>query len=312
MELMPLIVMVVVSAVLVAYGLMPAKGDSKKTLLRRLAGQKASDAQKPGEATEKPSAARKIMDKVAPFAMKPVMPKSDEEMSRLRIKLANAGFRRESATGAFLASKTLLAVGVAIGTGMYSWSDGSQTLEIFGMTATGAAVGFWLPNLWLALARSQRGEKIRNGLPDSLDLMVVSVEAGLALDAALLKVSEEMRISHPILAEEMTICTLETQMGIPRAEAMENMATRTGVPEMKALVAIVTQAERFGTSIAKALRNQANTLRVKRQQRAEERAQATTVKLMLPLILFIFPGIFIVLVGPAGIRLVRTLGQTGL
>jgi tight adherence protein C len=110
----------------------------------------------------------------------------------------------------------------------------------------------------------------------------------------------------------MQIASMETQMGVPRAEALENMALRTGVAEMKSLVAIITQAERFGTSIAKALRNQADSMRVKRRQLAEERAQKTAVKLMAPLILFIFPAIFVVLAGPAGIQLVRTLGKGGL
>jgi tight adherence protein C len=155
------------------------------------------------------------------------------------------------------------------------------------------------------MASKQRAEKIRNGLPDSLDLMVISVEAGLGLDAAIQRVGEEMRRVHPELSEEMTIATLETQMGVPRSEALTNLAARTAVPEMKSLVAVVTQAEKFGTSIAKALRTQADSLRIKRRLRAEERAQKTSVKLMLPLILFIFPAMFIVLLGPAMLQIMR-------
>ncbi|UCD28716.1 MAG: type II secretion system F family protein [Planctomycetota bacterium] len=140
---------------------------------------------------------------------------------------------------------------------------------------------------------------------------MVSVEAGLALDAGLQRVSEEMHAVHKELSEEMQIATLETQMGVPRAEALENMARRTGVSEMQALIAVITQAERFGTSVAKALRIQAETLRNKRRLKAEERAQKTAVKLMLPLILFIFPSIFVVLVGPAGLKIAKIFSAGG-
>jgi tight adherence protein C len=139
-----------------------------------------------------------------------------------------------------------------------------------------------------------------------MDLLVISVESGLALDAAIQRVGDEMKIVHPELSEEMQLVTYEGQMGIPRSEALGNMALRTGVPEMQSLVAIISQAEKFGTSVAKALRNQADAMRVKRRQAAEEKAQATTVKLMLPLMLFIFPAIFVVLVGPAALNMIKT------
>ena len=133
--------------------------------------------------------------------------------------------------------------------------------------------------------------------------MVVSVEAGLGLDAALLRVSNEMGKVHPELAEEFMLVNMEIQMGLSRAEALTNLAIRTGVPSLKSLSAMLIQAEKFGTSIAKALRTHADTLRVKRRQEAEERAAKTAVKLILPLILFIFPAIFIVLAGPAVMKL---------
>jgi tight adherence protein C len=132
------------------------------------------------------------------------------------------------------------------------------------------------------------------------------VESGLALDAAIQRVGDEMKNVHPLLSEEFQIATVETQMGIPRAEALGNLAARTGVPEMRSLVSIVNQAERFGTSVASALRNQADALRVKRRQAAEEQAQKTTVKLMLPLIMFIFPAIFVVLAGPAALKIMAS------
>jgi tight adherence protein C len=174
-------------------------------------------------------------------------------------------------------------------------------MNILGALVLGAGLGFMAPNLWLSSVSKKRREKIRHGLADSLDLMVVAVEAGLGLDAALQRVADELSNVHPELTEEIQIAVLEAQMGIPRAEALDNLANRTLVEELRSMVAMINQAERFGTSIARALRNQAEALRVKRRQQAEERAQQCAVKLMLPLILFIFPAIFIVLAGPAAL-----------
>ena len=141
--------------------------------------------------------------------------------------------------------------------------------------------------------------------------MVISVEAGLGLDAAIQRVAKELQHVHVELSEEFVITTMETQMGVRRGEALENMAERSGLTEMKSLVAVINQAEKFGTSIARTLRNQADAMRVKRRQRAEERAQKTAVKLMIPLILFIFPAMMIVLGGPAMIKLVAGLNSAG-
>ena len=179
--------------------------------------------------------------------------------------------------------------------------------NILGLTAFAVAVGLMLPNLWLALAIKSRKEKVSHGMPDSLDLMVVSIEAGLGIDAALKRVSDEMKSVHPELAEELVLTALETQMGLARSEALKNLATRTDVSEMKSLTAMLIQAERFGTSIAKAVRTHADSMRVKRSQQAEERAAKTAVKLIIPLILFIFPALFVVLAGPAMMKLFDTL-----
>ncbi len=295
--------MVVVSTAMIGYSLWPNRRAQMEQLLRRMSGRKREDAQLKSSAKE--SAAQKAMKRLAPIMAKHTMPKSDEEMSTLRVKLANAGFRGDGTPMIFLASKTILGGALLVLSLLLTWSTGQDLKHILGITAFVAGIGFMLPNVWLSLATKQRAEKIRNGLPDSLDLMVITVEAGLGLDAALQRVGEEMRHVHPELSEEMAIATLETQMGVPRSESLNNLATRTGVPEMKSLVAVITQAEKFGTSIAKALRNQADSLRTKRRMKAEERAQKTTVKLMLPLIMFIFPAIFVVLLGPAILQILR-------
>lgn len=310
MQIIILLVLVVISVMLIIYSLLPDRRQDEEKMLRRMSGRKTAtpEALAPDQ---RRSAAAQVMEKVAPIAMKPIMPRSDAEMSTLREKLSQAGYRSESVVRIFLGSKTILGGALAFVALFFAWAKGYDTRQLFGIFATAAGVGFMLPNLWLVLARSQRAEKIRNGLPDSLDLLVVCVESGLALDAGIQRVSEEMRHVHPELSEELQIATLENQMGVPRAEALEHMARRTGVDEMNALVAVITQAERFGTSVSKALRTQGDMLRVKRKLKAEERAQKTTVKLMLPLILFIFPSIFVVLVGPAALQLIKTLGSGG-
>ncbi len=306
-ELILAVVLIVVSVAIVAYSLWPAKKEEEEAILRRMSGKRSATDQEKRAAPE--SAAKKLVRKIAPIAVRPVMPKSDEQISALRVKLSNAGFRRESVVTVFLASKMILAIAMAALGLMYGWRSGQTFQNMFSIGATVGGLGFMLPNLWLMLATSQRSEKVRNGLPDALDLLVISVEAGLGLDAAIQRVGDEMSIVHPELAEEFMITTLETQMSVPRSEALEHMATRTGLGEVKSLVAVVTQAERFGTSVAKALRNQAESMRTKRRQKAEERAQKTSVKLMLPLILFIFPAIGVVLAGPAAIQMIRTMSQ---
>ncbi|MBP7933240.1 MAG: type II secretion system F family protein [Phycisphaerae bacterium] len=310
-QLIILIVLVMISAGLIIYSLLPKRGEEKDKVMRRMTGRSSGSPQAGTDAGRRPSAAKQMLEKVAPIAMKPVMPKNAAQMSTLREKLAQAGYRQEEASRYFLASKTIVGVLLAVVTLFVAWGGGYEAKQLFGFAATAAGLGFLLPNAWLFLARSQRAEKIRNGLPDSLDLLVVSVESGLGLDAGLLRVAEEMRNVHKDLSDEMQIATMETQMGVPRAESLENMARRSGVNEMRAMVAVITQAEKLGTSVAKALRTQADMLRVKRRLKAEERAQKTTVKLMLPLILFIFPSIFVVLVGPAALQLIKTLGSGG-
>lgn len=305
-ELLLLGTLGIASAALIAYALWPKGEIDKDAIKRRMMGKRsvaeASDIQKQA----KESTAQKMLARVAPLAMRPVMPKDESEVSMLRIKLANAGFRKENAPTLFLSSKTVCGVGFALAALALQVSAGKPAMDVITWVIGGGGVGFMLPNAWLWLAKRQRALKIRNGLADSMDLLVISVESGLALDAAIQRVGDEMHVVHPELSEEMRIVSHEGQMGIPRSEALGNMALRTGIPEVKSLVALITQAERFGTSVAKALRNQADAMRLKRKQAAEEAAQKTTVKLMLPLMLFIFPAIFVVLIGPAVLNMIKT------
>ena len=290
----------------IVYALWPDNKEQEDHVKRRMAGRKSTNEIEELREKARESVAHKMVEKVAPLAVKPVMPKDSAEMSKLRLKLCSAGFRSENVSTIFLASKTLMGIGGLIGCGLYAVTAGKPLPDAAGMVIFGAGVCFLLPNFWLSSVSKRRREKIKEGLPDALDLMVVGVEAGLGLDAAIQRVGDELQNVHPPLSEEMHIASLETQMGIPRSEALQNLASRTMVEEVRALVAIINQAEKFGTSIARALRNQGEALRMKRRQAAEERAQQCAVKLMMPLILFIFPSIFIVLVGPAALNFISS------
>ena len=305
--------MILASTGLIVYSFWPKSGDGDDAAIRRrISGRNTSSVDESAiiRKQAKQNVTNKVVKRFAAQAMKPIMPKNAADMSKLRLKLSNAGFRQDNAATMFLASKTFVAASSGVIAGLYAWTSGDTLGGGAGLVVFCTAAGFMAPNLWLMMATSKRMEQIRYGLPDSLDLMVISVEAGLALDAALQRVGDEMHSVHPILSEEFQIVALESQMGIPRAEALTNMANRTGVPEVQSLISIINQAERFGTSISRALRIQADTLRGKRRMAAEERAQKTTVKLMLPLILFIFPAILVVLGGPAALKMMETMKNT--
>jgi tight adherence protein C len=291
---------------LIAYSLVPVRKEERDAIRRRLLGRRSADPEADIRAKAKDSAAKSLVRKADPLLRRIVMPTSDQEQNNLRVKLANAGFRQAQAQTLYLASKTVLAmVGFTIAAAVCV-SKGYSLTNLVGIVAFSAGAGLILPDLWLGRAMASRRTKIRHGLPDTLDLLVVSVESGLGLDAALKRVGEEMGPVHPELSEELCIATMETQMGLRRNEALENLARRTGVDEMRSIVSVVVQAEKFGTSIAKALRNQADAMRVKRRQKAEEKAQQTAVKLMIPLVLFIFPAMGVVLGGPAVISIMRS------
>ncbi len=182
---------------------------------------------------------------------------------------------------------------------------------VFGVTRgwiyIGLAVlaGFVGPNLWLDRQIRRRQKAIRNGLPDALDLLIVSLEAGSSLDHAIMKAGEELTGPHPALADELRLVTTEIRAGKPRLEALKNFADRTKVADVRALVAMLIQTDRFGTSVAQGLRTHAETSRTKRRQIAEERAAKVGVKLVFPLVFFIFPALYVVVLGPAVIRFVR-------
>ncbi|MCX7385280.1 MAG: type II secretion system F family protein [Planctomycetales bacterium] len=244
-----------------------------------------------------------IFNKAAPLLSKPLESKSELEQSDLKTRLANAGYTRHYASQNFLAIKIIsLGVGLLLGGSYGLYSAGFAKNSWMSLVIAGG-IGFFLPELILTLQKWSRQEKIFLQLPDALDLLVVCVEAGLGLDSGLRKVSEELATGAPEVCSELAIANKQLQMGKARREVLHDLGVRTGVDDVRALAAILIQADRFGSSIAQALRVQSDTMRVKRRQMAEEKAAKTAVKMIFPLVLFIFPGIFVILVGPAAIQL---------
>jgi tight adherence protein C len=233
-----------------------------------------------------------------------LLPTSPREMTRIRRRLARAGYYNYGATVIFAAIEVGLPI--VMGAGALVWM-GSRRGVILAVLA--AIIGYLLPGFVLGRMVTKRQRQIRNGLPDALDLLIVCIEAGLALDQALLKVSEELALAHPALAEELQTVTNEVRAGKPRMEAFRNFAERTKVDDVRALVAMLIQTDRFGTSIAQALRTHADTARTTRRQHAEERAAKLGVKLVFPLVFCLFPAMYVVTVGPSAIRILRVLIQ---
>ena len=241
---------------------------------------------------EKPTARVDRLSRVLPT-------KSPQALSRLRRRLTQAGYRDFRAVVVYrvfeVASPLIFGLSALLIRGPYS----SGVWLIVGLAVV---IGFFVPGFVLDYKVAQRKKRIQNGLPDALDLIIVCVEAGASLDAGIAKARDELHLSHPDIADELRVVTLEMQAGMPRIEALRNFAARTKVEDVRSLVAILAQTERFGTNVAQALRTQADTSRTKRRQRAEEKAAKIGVKLVFPLVFCLFPALYVVMLGPAIIQ----------
>lgn len=230
-----------------------------------------------------------------------LLPGSTKDLSNTKLMLVRAGYRRPEAIMVMRGAKLLLPVlfgAIVYFSGVYTANP--MFVWIFALMG-----GFLLPDLWLARRVKNRQNILRKALPDALDLLVVCIEAGLGLDQAFMRVSQELRITHPELCEEIDLVNAQIRIGRTRIEALRELASRTGVDDVKALVAMLIQTDRFGTSISQSLRVHADDMRLKRRQRAEEAAAKTPVKMVPPLVFFIFPALFVVILGPAMITIYR-------
>jgi tight adherence protein C len=231
-----------------------------------------------------------------------VAPRSAKELGKLQQRLVTAGYRGHEALVIFFGIRLTCALGAfAV---MMSSILMRPNLP---MAIGGGALGYLLPSMVLARLAKKRQHRVRLGLPDALDLLVVSVEAGLGLDQAIQRVGDELAFAHPELAGELRMINLELRAGKARPDALRNLATRTGVDDIESLVAMLVQTDKFGTSVAQSLRVHSETVRTKRRQRAEEAAAKTGAKMVFPLVFCIFPSIFVVTIGPAAIKFVQVL-----
>ncbi len=243
-----------------------------------------------------------MLQKLSEAAAQPFMPTSREKMSGMRKKLAEAGIYSPGAIKFVTGSKVIFLFGGLLG----GYITGTITQNMMLYFPLGGIIGYLAPTMWLRFAIKKNQTALTLGLPDALDLMVVCVEAGLTIDAAMQRVGQELALAHPNLSRELGIAHMEMRVGLSRSECLRNLGMRTQNPPLQSLATMLTQADRFGTSIASALRIHADTLRVKRQHAAEELAAKASVKMSFPLVLFIFPSTFIVLAGPTVIGLMRS------
>jgi tight adherence protein C len=235
------------------------------------------------------------------------LPPSTGVASALQLKLLSAGYREQNAGTVFFGLKLLVTAAVTLGMLLFELnSSTSLPLKAMGL-AIAVLAGFRLPDYFLARRIKQRQKLLRKGLPDALDLIVVCAEAGLTIDRSFTNVSHQLALMHPALCEEFSLFTAEISAGLRRKEALENLANRTQESELGKFVAVLTQADRFGTSMADALRTHADYLRMRRRQEAEEKASKVGVKLIFPIFFFIMPCMMLVTVGPAAMAIMRQL-----
>jgi len=265
--------------------------------VRRLAPVTA----KPGRRIPSPSVVwRRLVNRIA--ALVPASPRS---LAQLKQRLIRGGFRNPNAASYFHAIRTVASLLFAAGGLLWAWGSGADRV-VMG-TGAMAAIGYIVPMQVLLFFIRRRQHAIGRGLPNTLDLMVVCVESGLGIDQTTIQVAKELQSAHPEICSEFTVMNLELRAGKRRAEALHNLADRTGVEDLKKLVAVLVQTDRFGTSIAQSLRGHAEYLRTMARQRAEERASKLAVKLVFPIFFCVLPALFVVTIGPVMTRLVRDL-----
>ncbi len=251
----------------------------------------------------------KVVKAAQPFS-KLSLPEEGWEQSALRTRFMNAGWRKPGAATLYFAAKTILALGLpciaALALDLFAPSmPGRQFIVVL---LVSVAVGYYLPNQVLSHTARRRQREIFENVPDALDLLTVCVEAGLSLERGLVKVADEIHIKSLVLAQELQLVLMEMRAGFTKERALRNFALRSGVEDVDTLVAMLIQSERFGTSMGTSLRVHSDNLRTKRRMKAEEAAAKIALKLMFPLIFFIFPVLLIVLLGPAGIQIGRSFG----
>jgi len=251
--------------------------------------------------TKRPPLALKLLAQLGGF-----LP-ANNGADALRTGLVRAGFRRGDAVLVLIGSKILCAALLPVIWIAAGYAMAKPVGNVLTVSLVLGVIGFYVPTIYIWIRKNQRHGEILSALPDALDLMVVCVEAGLGLGAALQRVGQEIRLASPQLSDELGLVNSEMQTGVSRMDSLRNLAERTGVEEIFSLVAMLIQTDRLGTSIAMSLRAHADSMRTRRRQRAEQLARKASIKLAFPLVLLIFPALLVVILGPAGIQIYKAL-----
>jgi len=302
------VVLVFATVALLIYGMISQRQAGSDPVAARLAEIKSSTestAWWQTRRTQRRPFIERFLARLAGF-----LPNADGQES-IKDGLTEAGLRGPNAVTTFLGAKIVFAIGLPLIFFVIMAALRQNMGNTFVLSIVFAVIGFYLPTLWLWSKANERKLEVTHALPDALDLLVVCVEAGLGLNAAIVKVSQEITLSSPVLSQELRQVNNEMKAGINRIDALRSLADRTGVADVKSLVAVLVQTDRLGTSIAASLRAQSDSLRVKRRQRAEEAAHKVAVKLVFPLVLCIFPELLLVLLGPGFISIFRSLSKIG-
>ncbi len=259
----------------------------------------------------KPRGMMQLLVPQIPRLAKVILPNDEATRTRLQAQLIQAGIYAPSAMGLYLTAKLVLmtippVVGLVVA--WFGWFNPAYAMLLGG---AGGCAGMLMPSMWLAYYRAKRQRQLRTSLADFLDLMVTCLEGGVGMQAAISQVADELRTPHPILATELLVVLREVEVGRSIEVALAHLAERTGLEELRSLATFVQQAQRFGSTMADAMRELSDMLRTQRETRAEERAQKASVKILIPTLLFIFPTVFVVLAGPAAIQIQESLAKTG-
>lgn len=285
--------------------------DARREIIEKIRGGEGSGTAKEEDPLEISAGTKSGSRIVSAFGKlgKFAAPVKPQDYSSVRLKFLRAGIQYENATASLWGAKILLMVCLPLIFLILRF----QVFQImtYQMTILSgvlcALFGFYLPDIWLRQKTDKRKEKVLNALPDALDLLVVCVEAGMGLDSAIYRVAQETKLNHPELSDEFQLINLELRAGKQRKDALKNLALRTNLEEINSLVTLLIQTDKFGTSLADALRVYADSFRTQRYQRAEEKAAKLPVTLIFPLVIFIFPALFVVLLGPAAISIYNAL-----
>ena len=300
------VALVITSVMLFVYGIFSLVPARSRAISRRLTELEAGGARQYAIQRRLRQAKRERLEGLLEAFGEKVSAKR-AEWSQLQQRLVQAGYRRTSSVAIYFATRVLSVAAFAVSGLVVAAFLEARPAMVTLATAGAGLFGWVLPRYYVAKRIQKRQHSLQRALPDTLDLMVVCVEAGLGLNQALVRVSEEIEHVSRIMSEELMLTNLEIRAGTPRDEALRNLGERTGVADLKSLTAMLVQTDRFGTSIATALRVHSDTMRTKRRQRAEEAAAKTTIKLVFPLVLFIFPAMFVVILGPAVLHILKQM-----